>query len=315
MKNKILKGLLFLILLHLFIPQLRAQQEEGDIVENIAQIGDQHIHYLKMGSGSKTIVLLHGWPESSYMWKKMMPKLKNGNEFTIIAPDLSGVNGSSAPHGKFDKATLAHDIHKLIKHLELQNIMLIGHDIGGMVAYAYTRLYPTEILGTAILDVPLPGLGTWDNLMTTEHVWHFRFHDQKPLAENLIMGKQEQYFRYFIDGHSANRAAIDHDAIKAYSKAYSTHSSLNAGFEWYRTFPQDVLFNISHKEKIKTPILLVGAEYSMKDSLEDLKNSLSNLGINSIKTAVVMGSGHYLVEEELEETSKILLMFITDVYN
>lgn len=91
------------------------------------------------------------------------------NEYTIITPDLRGINGSSIPTQEFDKATLAKDIHTLIEHLKLKNVIVIGHDIGGMVTYAYARLYPKEILGFAILDVPLPGLGSWDYLMTTDY--------------------------------------------------------------------------------------------------------------------------------------------------
>ena len=184
-----------------------------------------------------------------------------------------------------------------------------------MVTYAYARLYPNEVLGVAILDVPLPGLGSWDYLMKTEHVWHFRFHDQKPLAEDLVMGKQKNYFRYFIHSKSVNKLAIDDDAINAYAKAYKTKSSLSAGFEWYRAFPKDVTFNLAHKETLNVPVLLVGAEFSMKDALEGLKESLKTVALSNVETAVIMNSGHYIVEEKSEETSKIILDFVSKIKN
>ncbi|SEP87833.1 alpha/beta fold hydrolase [Epilithonimonas lactis] len=286
---------------------------EKDIEDHIAKLDDQQIHYLKLGSGPKTLVLLHGWPETSLMWKQMMPKLLGNNEYTIITPDLRGINGSSIPTAEFDKATLAKDVHKLIQYLKLKNVIIIGHDIGGMVTYAYARLYPKEILGFAILDVPLPGLGTWDQLMTTEHVWHFRLHDQKPLAEELVLGKQDIYFRYFIRGHSASPDAVADTSINSYANSYSTYASLNAGFEWYRAFGEDVSFNRSHKEKINVPLLLVGAEFSMKESLTITKDSLQSFGITNIRTAVVDKAGHYIVEEKAEETFKIISKFISEV--
>lgn len=312
MKIKTLNLLKVLYIFLLFSQMLFAQSNtQGKIEDKVAKFSDQQIHYLQSGSGSNTIILLHGWPESSFMWKETMFKLA-GN-YTVIAPDLRGVNNSSVPKNEFDKASLAEDIHKLVNYLNLKNVIVVGHDIGGMVTYAYVRLYPNEILGAAILDVPLPGLGSWDYLMKTEHVWHFRFHDQKPLAEDLVMGKQKNYFRYFIDSKSVNKSAIDDDAINAYAKAYNTKSSLNAGFEWYRAFPKDVTFNLAHKESLNVPVLLVGAEFSMKDALDGLKESLKTVGLINIETAVIMNSGHFIVEEKPEETAKIILDFVSKV--
>jgi pimeloyl-ACP methyl ester carboxylesterase len=314
MKKNPFKIFAVLVLFLLFSPINFAQlRVEKGIEDHIAQLDNQQIHYLKMGSGPKTLLLLHGWPESSLMWKEMMPKLLGNNEYTIITPDLRGINGSSIPSAEFDKATLAKDIHQLIEHLKLKNVIIIGHDIGGMVTYAYARLYPKEIIGFAILDVPLPGLGTWDQLMTTEHVWHFRLHHQKPLAEELVLGRQETYFRYFIRGHTADPNAIDDISIKSYAESYRPYASLNAGFEWYRAFNEDVSFNRSHKEKIDVPLLLVGAEYSMKQSLNITKESLKSVGITNIKTAVVDNSGHYIVEEKPKQTYQIIFDFISEI--
>jgi pimeloyl-ACP methyl ester carboxylesterase len=312
--NKDTFTILALVLLLLFFQNSTAQLKlENKIEDCTAHLDNQQIHYLKIGSGPKTLVLLHGWPESSFMWKKMMPKLLGNNQYTIVTPDLRGINGSSIPTQEFDKAALANDIHKLIKHLKLKNVIVIGHDIGGMVTYAYARLYPKEILGFAILDVPLPGLGSWDYLMTTEHVWHFRLHNQKPLAEQLVLGRQETYFRYFIHGHSANGMAIDDAAINSYASAYDSYASLNAGFEWYRSFGKDVSFNLSRNEKLDVPLLLVGAEFSMKESLSGMKESLKSAGVTHITTAVVSNSGHYIVEEKPEESYKILFDFISEI--
>ncbi len=316
MKKSILNLSAVVVFQLLAIQSINSQTKgNNNISDKIANFDSQQIHYLQSGSGTNALVLLHGWPESSYMWKHIIPKLSKDKSLTIIAPDLRGINGSTTPDDKFDKASMAGDINKLVEHLNLDKVIVVGHDIGGMVAYAYARLYPKNIVGLGILDVPLPGLGTWDELIKTEHAWHFLFHNQKPLAENLVIGNQEEYFRFFMHGHSVNKKAIDNNVIEEHARAYTTRASLKAGFEWYRAFSDDALFNITHTAVIDFPVLLVGAQYSMESSLPEMRKSLELVGVNSITTATVAESGHYIVEEKPDETTKLIIDFITKVNN
>ena len=100
--------------------------------------------------------------------------------------------------------------------------MIAGHDIGGMVAYAYARLFPSTASGVAILDVPIPGLAPWDAIASSPHAWHFDFHAQVPLAEALVSNTQATYFRYFINRVGKHPAAISDEAVRTYARAAST---------------------------------------------------------------------------------------------
>jgi pimeloyl-ACP methyl ester carboxylesterase len=111
-------------------------------------------HYLRAGTGETTIVLLHGWPESSHEWHKVIPALSE--KYTVIAPDLRGIGSSRATATGYDKVTLAEDIHELVTQLGLKHVYVVGHDIGGMVAYAYARVHPADLSGAAIIDIPIP---------------------------------------------------------------------------------------------------------------------------------------------------------------
>src|SRR5215468_11300633 len=101
----------------------------------MADVGAVKIHYLKAGSGKKTLVLIHGFGDTSHMWIPLFDEF--GKDYTIIAPDMRGLGDSSRPTAGYDKKTMAVDIHELVKSLGYQNIYLAGHDIGLMVAYAY----------------------------------------------------------------------------------------------------------------------------------------------------------------------------------
>ena len=97
-----------------------------------------------MGGAGPTVVLLHGYPQTWYMWRKVMPAL--AEQYTVIAPDLRGSGGSDAPAGGYDKATLAEDIRQLLLALgRTDQVSLVGHDIGTMVSYAYAAAYPDSV--------------------------------------------------------------------------------------------------------------------------------------------------------------------------
>lgn len=242
-----------------------------------AQVGGQQIRYLQAGSGPIAIVLLHGWPESSHEWRHVIPRL--AGRYTVIAPDLRGIGGTSTPSDDFRKASLAHDVHGLVAKLGLRRVVVIGHDIGGMVAYAYARQYPRETLGIGVLDVPLPGLAPWDAIRSSPHAWHFEFNDQKPLAEQLVSGRQALYFRFFINSTAANPSAITDKAVAAYAAAYASPERLRAGFGFYRAFPEDEAFNKVHAGPLEVPILLAGADHSMGRKLLALEQqSMRALG-------------------------------------
>lgn len=206
------------------------------ITEVTIDVGDQKVHYLKAGYGPTTIVLLHGWPQSSHQWRRVKRLL--ADRYTVIAPDLRGIGGTSAPSDNFEKTTMPRDVHGLVKQLGAGRVVMVGHDIGGMVAYAYARLYPREIVGVAILDVPLPGIQPWDVVKISPTAWHFDFHRQKPLAEQLVAGRQAEYFRYHINSVSIRDTAISDEDIAIYASAYRSPSSLTAGSNGIARFRQ-----------------------------------------------------------------------------
>src|SRR3954462_6738875 len=107
-----------------------------------AEINGVKLHYLVAGKGDP-VVLLHGFAETSHMWRPLIAKLSD--KHTVIAPDLRGFGQSSAPEGGYTKKAMAQDIHALVKSLKYDRIRLVGHDIGLMVAYAYAAQYPSEV--------------------------------------------------------------------------------------------------------------------------------------------------------------------------
>lgn len=299
-----------------------AQRTLGDrsvIADRTVTIHGRQVHYLRAGAGAMTIVLLHGWPQSSHEWRRVMPLL--ANRFTVIAPDLPGIGGSAAPEGgasapttAFEKVALARDIHAFVATLGAKRVVLVGHDIGGMVAYGYARLYPDELAGVAILDVPVPGVAPWDVVKTMPEAWHFNFHAQAPLAEHLVTGRQASYFRYFIDSHADNASAVSDADVTAYAAAYRSPASLHAGFGFYRAFAADAAFNAAHHEPFAVPVLLAGADHSMGPGEPQLAAGLKALGASDVRVAVIANSGHWIAEEQPVATARLIADFAAGLH-
>ncbi|MFL6497054.1 MAG: alpha/beta fold hydrolase, partial [Nitrososphaera sp.] len=133
----------------LFSPSVEEQQQllEGisfqidnvTFTHHMASVNGIQMHYVMGGQGDP-IVLLHGWPETWYAWRHVMPAL--AQNYTVIAPDLRGLGDSSKPPTGYDGKTVAEDIHQLVTQLGFNTIFLVGHDIGTWVAYPYAAENP-----------------------------------------------------------------------------------------------------------------------------------------------------------------------------
>jgi pimeloyl-ACP methyl ester carboxylesterase len=130
-------------------------------VSSTAQVNGTTLHYIRGGTGP-AVILLHGFPEDWYEFHKIIPRL--ATQFTVVAVDLRGAGGSAGAAGGYDAANMAQDVRQLAAHLRLKQVYVAGRDIGGMVAYAFARLYPETSRGVMLLDVALPGLGSCERI-------------------------------------------------------------------------------------------------------------------------------------------------------
>lgn len=124
--------------------------------------------------------------------------------------------------------------------LGLADLTVVGHDAGGMVAYAYLRTFGGRCV---VMNVALPGVDPWDDVERNPYIWHFAFHRVPRLPELLVQGHQAEYFAYFYEAIAHHPERITPDARAEYARAYASDTALKAGFDWYRAFPQDVQDN------------------------------------------------------------------------
>ena len=86
---------------------------------------------------------------------------------------------------------MAAVVHSLIETMGLKDLTLVGQDVGGMITYAYLRMFP-NIRRSVIMDVVIPGITPWEQALTNPYLWHFAFHSIPRVPETLVQGHQGQ---------------------------------------------------------------------------------------------------------------------------
>ena len=284
-----------------------ASARSNDYQSRTANVNGVRIHYLKAGTGTRTLVLIHGFGDTSRMWVPLFDEF--GKEFTIIAPDLRGLGDSSRPAAGYDKKTLAVDIHELVKSLGYQRIYLVGHDIGLMVAYAYAAQFPAEVEKLALLEAPIPGIGdVWEKVYTTPALWHFHFVNS-PIALELVKGRERLFLEHFWQTLSPHPETFPEADRRFYAKAYAQEGAMRAAFEMFKLFnTQDAADNRQFASvKLPMQVLTIEGDKAMGGALEIQARMVAD-NVMSIKFT---DTGHWLMEQRPEETKAALKKFFS----
>jgi pimeloyl-ACP methyl ester carboxylesterase len=184
------------------------------VTHRYVDLGDVLIHFVSAGAGDgPAIVLLHGWPQTWWEWRHVIPLL--AREYTVIAPDLRGLGDSSRPLDVYDKKTVANDIWRLVgDRFGHRSFFLVGHDWGGPTAFALAAAHPEAVRRLVVLDVVIPGCG--GDFSQGGRRWHHQFHITPDLPEALTQGREEIYLAWFFRTFAFRPDAIGCDDLAEY---------------------------------------------------------------------------------------------------
>ncbi|SER50153.1 alpha/beta fold hydrolase [Natrinema salaciae] len=278
--------------------------ERDSLEHGRARVNGIKLHYVTAGEGPP-LVLLHGWPQTWYEWRDVIPQL--AADYTVIAPDLRGLGDSETPVSGYDKDTVATDVRELVHHLGFgdEPIALVGHDWGMPTAYAYAAQYRDEVRALCVLEAGLPGI----NEDGKRKLWHTRFHGVRDLPERLVAGRERLYLDWFYGEGAYDPSAIDDDARDEYVRCYSQAGGLRGGFEYYRAYETDAEHNQAHAEDpLELPVLALGGAASFRDlPIRDMERVATD-----VDSEVVERAGHWIPEERPDYFVERLTAFLAD---
>ncbi len=265
-------------------------------------------HIVECGKGP-TIVLIAGFPQSWYAWRKVIPLL--AKQFKVIAIDLPGQGDSDKPADGYDTRTTAERIHTLLDQLGEKNYVFVGHDIGSWVGYPFAHAYSQSLRGLVLLDGNIPGVtlqptitlgaDNWRN-------WHFLFNPISDLPEILLQGRERILIEWFFNRKSANFInTFTSGDIDEYERVYSSLGGLRGMLGYYRAVLEDMDQNKQLMDtKLTVPVLALGGDVG---SAPDLFEKMKPLGHHVIG-GVIKDCGHYIAEEQPESLAREIVSFI-----
>jgi pimeloyl-ACP methyl ester carboxylesterase len=270
------------------------------------ETGKLRLHAVIGGDGPP-LLLVHGWPESWYAWRLLMPAL--AWDFEVIAVDQRGMGLSDKPQSGYDTGTQAGDLVALMDALGHKQFAVVGHDTGFAIAYALAADHPDRVTRMALAEIPgSPGTVTAPPLFLpgplNDRLWHLGFNRIEKLNEQLVAGREDLFFRWEFD---AAAKKLTDDVINYYVRMLSNPDSLRGSFGWYRALDTTIAQDVKRKtRRLTMPVLAIGGEASFGQHVGDAVKVVAD----DVQSVVIPGTGHFVAEEAPDEMLAALKRFL-----
>jgi epoxide hydrolase 4 len=292
------------------------------IEHDTVDVNGVKLHYAKSGSG-ELILFLHGFPEFWYAWKDQLEEF--GRDRLAVAPDMRGYNLSSKPAevDQYRVPLLVEDVRALAERLGFgakRKFVLVGHDWGGVVAWAYAMAHPDTLDRLVIVNAPHPTVfqrELRDNpaqQKASQYMLMFR----GPEAEKTLSANDHAMLVEIVLGEGLKQGYVTEADKKAYLEAWSQPGALTGGLNYYRaaqvgppTATQEVPTEFvagAASTKVNVPTLVIWGERDtalLTGNLEGLDAYVPTLTVRRIPDAT-----HWVVHEKPELVNRYIRDFI-----
>jgi pimeloyl-ACP methyl ester carboxylesterase len=260
-----------------------------------------------IGGNGPAVLLVHGWPESWYAWRLLMPTL--ARNFTVIAVDQLGMGLSDKPESGYDTGSQARNLIALMDALGHQQFSIGGHDTGFTIAYAVAADFPERVDHAFLAEIPgAPGTKPSPPLFTPANInnrlWHLPFNRVETLPEQLVAGREKIFFGYEF---AIQGGTLAEEVVNYYVGLLSNPESLRGSFGWYRALDMTIAQNEERKgRKLTIPVLGIGGELSYGGGVGAALEAVAD----DVTTLVVPGTGHWVAEEAPDQLLAALTPFL-----
>ena len=284
---------------------------EGATVPEVSHhrlsVNGTELHYVSAGTTGSAVLLVHGFPETWWTFHKLIPRLAESHR--VFAVDLRGFGDSSHEGGAQDNATLAEDLHQLIKRLDVGGVHLTGQDISGPATFRLASTHPGQVHSYTAIETALPGYGM-EALADVARggFWHVGVMAAPGIPELLIGGRERDFLaRYAFPTLSADPGAVTDADIEEFTRAYAQPGGFDGAGGVYRSMlreGEDI--RALAKEPLTMPVLAVGALSG------DFTATTMRQVAASVQAAHLEGVGHYVALEAPDQLAEALLAFYRD---
>jgi len=274
-------------------------------------LGTVSLNAIVQGEGS-TVILLHGFPESSWAWRHQIPAL--ARRFRVVAPDLRGYGESDRPAGvdAYRMAHLVDDVERLIRHFGAERAHVVGHDWGGAIAWAFAALRPRLIDRLVVMNAPHPthfARRLFRNPRQLLRSWYMLFFQLPRLPEAFALRDPARTIARVFRGAAVDRRNFTRESLAPFVEALAEPGALTAALNYYRAAGRDMAAGrVVPLPRIDAPTMLVWARNDVALGNEltvGLEPYVANLRIEYIPRC-----GHFVQQEQPDRVTALLDDFL-----
>jgi haloacetate dehalogenase len=261
------------------------------------------------GGSGEPVLLLHGYPQTAQMWRKVAPQLLN--QFSVVCPDLRGYGDSDKPRDGYDKRTMAKDMKEVMSALGFERFALVGHDRGARVAHRLAMDFPASVRNLTVLDiVPTHTVFRDAGRELAAAYWHWFFFQVPDLPEIMLANSAEPFLRNMFRALCHRQDAIEEAMFQEYLRAFRLPGTIRGGLEDYRAAATVDIADDERdlEKKVACPVLAIWGEFGKMHALFDV------LATWREKAADVRGHplacGHFIPEEAPDALMRDLVPFL-----
>lgn len=273
---------------------------------HLTEVSDVQLHYVSAGSTGSPILLVHGWPESWWAFRHLIPLLADTHQ--VIAVDLRGFGDSSNAEGTYDEDTMAGDLHDLVDELGLGPVHLVCQDISGGLAFRFAATHPDEVLSFTAIESTLAGFGL-EALADVNNggSWHVGFLGTPGVPELLLPGHERELLAdWAYPTMTASDDAVTEADIDEFCRTYARPHAWRGTAGLYQSLFTDggKTKDLAGAQPLAVPVLTVDAA-----SYPFTEHTFQQVTDGPISAVRIQGVGHLVAQEAPDRLATEILGF------
>lgn len=281
-----------------------------EVEHHTTTVNGTTLHHVSAGTSGSPILLVHGFPESWWAFHKLMPLLARTHR--VVAVDLRGFGDSDIAPGEHDSATIADDLHQLIRALGLGPVHLVGQDIAGGAVFRLAAAHPDQVASVTAIEMGLAGFGL-EALGDVTHggSWHIGVLAAPGIAEMLLPGREREVLGgWAFPTLSAVPDAISPADVAEFVRTYSRAGGWRGAIGLYRSMLSEgaELTALAASEPLTMPVLAVGGSAGPFTA-----DTLGQVTRGTVASVRIDGVGHYVAMEAPRALAEAILPFLDGV--
>jgi pimeloyl-ACP methyl ester carboxylesterase len=280
------------------------------ITRHHADVNGTKLHYVAAGTSGSGLLLVHGFPETWWAFRKLIPLLAATHR--VFAVDLRGFGDSDNGPGVYDSRNSAEDLHLLIRQLDVGPVHLTGQDISGATVFRLAATHPEDVLSFTAIEMGLPGFGL-EMLADITHggAWHIGVLAAPGIPEMLLAGREREFLgRFAFPAMCATPGAITDADIDEFVRTYSRPNGWRGAIGLYQSMLKEgpEIKALAETHALTVPVLAIGAgggAFTLR--------TMSQATATRVGSVLLEGVGHYAAMEAPDELAKAILDFVGGV--